>query len=165
MVTHTSIMLATKHGNPYLKKVGVACHIVPLTRWVYLKKKKWPLQCWHSEKEGGLNHLFSVCRWKWIFSMRIFSSFPTVWTTIFYTILLTLVVLFLGETSGVGSLLTHCFGTQGLSSVCCMAFGAQGLSSVCYMVSGAKLAIVLCQDLSAHLSMVWCTKLNLVPYF
>ena len=115
--------------------------------------------------------------------MRIFSSFPTVWTTIFYTILLTLVVLFLGETSGVGSLLTHCFGAQGLSSVyckafgaqglssvccmvfgaqglnsvCCMVFGAQGLSSVCYMVSGAKL--------SAHLSMVWCTKLNLVPYF
>ena len=57
--------------------------------------------------------------------MRSFSSFPMVWTTIFYSILLTLIVLFLGETSGVGSLLTHCFGVQGLSSVCYMASGAK----------------------------------------
>lgn len=40
---------------------------------------------------------FCTCRWKWIFSIRIFSAIAPVWNTIFYSILLILIVLFIGE--------------------------------------------------------------------
>ncbi len=40
---------------------------------------------------------FNIYRWKWIFNRSVFSAIQPVWTTVYYAILLVLVVLFIGK--------------------------------------------------------------------
>ena len=49
-------------------------------------------------KPFSVSHLLP-CRWKWIFSMRVFSTIRPLWTTIYFATLLILVVLFVGKFS------------------------------------------------------------------